>query len=394
MNSNSVFSIIFILTFIGSLFSYKCFSQENDFVNRAEITIGPDAVLSAKGNVLNEGTLHNSGKIYVNNNFINQGIFNAQSGSIVIHGDTDQSIDFKKDTIHEIEVNGVGHKYFRGQVFVNNSLKLLKGIVRPDTGARLILSDAIIIEGGDEESYVEGILFHEGTTDKFYPIGINGMYSPVYLSNILGNNPVLGFEIHQPNSFTNESKELKKISTQYYWEKFIIGGNLDSATLTLNYQPDESLLPKQIQDLVVAGLDETIGFRNLGGSHEGDLTSALITSQIRISDESFFTLGIPSTDITLFIPNALSPLAPHPEDQVVKVFVNRLIPDDFHFKVFDHRGIIVFYSNSFHQMNEEGWDGINIHSGKYLSPGVYHYVIQGTVYGDKFSKAGKVTVIR
>ena len=78
----------------------------------------------------------------------------------------------------------------------------------------------------------------------------------------------------------------------------------------------------------------------------------------------------------MYIPNALSPAAPDPEDQVVKVYGQQIIEDDFSFRIYNRWGQIVYETSSFVEANTTGWSGESS-NGENESIGVYHYTLSG-----------------
>jgi hypothetical protein len=127
-----------------------------------------------------------------------------------------------------------------------------------------------------------------------------------------------------------------------------------------------------------------------GTLQNGEVTSSLPATSgiLAIAAEGF------AEERALYVPNALSPAAPDPEDQVVKVYGQQIVDEGFIFRIYNRWGLLVYETDSFTEANSVGWNGESS-NGDDESIGVYHYTLAGKFSSGKpFSRQGTIKVIR
>lgn len=98
---------------------------------------------------------------------------------------------------------------------------------------------------------------------------------------------------------------------------------------------------------------------------------------------------VASTESLVNVPNALSPQAVQPDDQVAKVYGRCFAEEGFLFQIVDRWGGIAYQTSSTEEATNQGWNG-----GDYPS-GIYTYVLRGRFdSGSTFQKQGKITLIK
>jgi hypothetical protein len=245
---------------------------------------------------------------------------------------------------------------------------------------------------------VDGPLFHQGTGYKYFPVGNNGNFRPAELLDVSGLNPVVGVSVNEPNPNPVVPLQLLAVSDARYWQILPQSGVFDGSQIRLKLGSDESLgTDVDVQDIVVSATDSLGGiFFSLGQSIfsgsllEGEITSALEVTggYLPIAVEGF------AEERSLYIPNALSPVAPDPEDQVAKVYGQQIVDEDFSFRIYNRWGQLVYETDSFTEANTIGWNGVSA-NGDEESLGVYQYTLAGRfVSGKPFSRQGTIKVIR
>jgi len=97
----------------------------------------------------------------------------------------------------------------------------------------------------------------------------------------------------------------------------------------------------------------------------------------------------------LYIPNAFHPFAQNPENQVVKVYGNNIEENDFHFKIVNRWGKVMYETRSFNEANSVGWDGVNNNTDETLELNVFTYIVRGRfIEGESFEKTGTITQVK
>ncbi|VVT16619.1 hypothetical protein IMPR6_250001 [Imperialibacter sp. EC-SDR9] len=95
-----------------------------------------------------------------------------------------------------------------------------------------------------------------------------------------------------------------------------------------------------------------------------------------------------------YIPTAFSPLSVNEEDQVLKFYSEKVIPDGFSFKIYDRFGDVLYETTDLSDAQTNGWNGL-LKSGKPASGGYYFYSAKFEFFnGRKVSKTGQVMLIR
>ena len=254
------------------------------------------------------------------------------------------------------------------------------------------------VVGGSEISYIEGPLFHQGQGYKYFPVGSNGNFRPAELMNVTGTNPVVGIAVYQPNPDPTVPLQLLAVSDTRYWQLIHQSGVYDGSQIRLKVTNDERLgSAVDIQDVVVTSADSIGGiFLSLGQSQfTGSLSDGEVTSSTPAFSE-FYAIAVEgfAEERALFVPGALSPAALDPEDQVVKVYGQQIVDEDFMFRIYNRWGQIVYETNSFVEANTDGWDG-ETSSGDEESIGIYQYTLTGRfASGTPFQRNGSIQVIR
>lgn len=364
--------------------------------NRQTIALSNGAVIMVKGNLNNSGTFSNNGTLTVEGDWSNTGTYNEQTGVVNLRSNVDQQVAHGDQAFYILNFEGTGEKFISEPISIVNTLTLTNNLASMRANGSILIRSTGTINGISSTAYINGLLFHEGTGQKFFPIGKNGNYLPVTLENVSGNNPVVGLEAFEPNSNTNLSDEVEEVSTLRYWELTAPSGTFDGSLITLPVQGDESIVDSADPNtlLVVEADDINAPFRSLGQSTR-DLSSDFRTlTSFANASGGLITIGIEPSE-TFFIPNAFSPQAMDSEDQVIKVYGNAIADENFTFRVYNKWGSLIFESADRDTMQNQGWTGVDQSSGEELPSGAYTYVLKGQFSnGKSFSKTGSVTLIK
>ena len=349
------------------------------------------------GGVLNNGDITNEGQLSISGDWLNADQYEARTGIFILNGTNDQNVVHSGQDWYHLIIDGGGEKVFTTDAQILNQLDLNLGLVTPDVGTVLQALDGTAINGGSDEAHINGQFVHNGGGAKFFPVGKNGNYRPVELTDVQGNNPQIGFEVFEPNPNPRVPITLLAVSDTRYWQMNLLSGVYDGSPIRLKVKDDENLGPDvDEQDLTVTATNDLSDlYENLQQAiFTGSLLDGEVTS-LQTAIFTFYAVGLEGIDEerSLYIPNALAPGAPDPEDRVVKVYSTQVVDTDFAFRIYNRWGEIVYETTSFAEANTVGWDG-NLESDE--EPiGVYHYTVSGRFFsGNSFERNGSITVIR
>ena len=389
---------IFLLVFMGLLFCSVSVLAQVLTNDNALITITPSTRLSIIGGALNNGDIVNEGALSITGDWMNVDTYTSGTGLFIFNGADRQNIAHNGQEVYQLSVSGGGEKVFSSDMEIRDTLDLMDGVLTISNGVTLLVQANGTVSGGSDVSYVDGPLFHQGTGSKYFPVGSNGNFRPADLMNVTGTNPVVGIAMYEPNSDPTVPLQLLAVSDTRYWQLIRQSGSYDGSPIRLKLGPDERLgEDPDIQDIVVTGSDSIGGiFIGLGQSQfTGTIMDAEVTSSSLALNE-FYALGVEgfAEERALYVPNAFSPAASDPEDQVVKVYGQQITDEGFIFRIYNRWGQMVYETTSFVEANTVGWYGITS-SGEDESLGVYHYTLSGTfTSGRIFQRHGTIQVIQ
>ncbi|MEM6522468.1 MAG: gliding motility-associated C-terminal domain-containing protein [Bacteroidota bacterium] len=379
---------LLILLLIGSL------TANAQLVNNGEvISVLDGAVITVNGNINNNafGEIVNGGLFIVSGNWNNVSTYRASDGTVRFASDTRQTITHNGNAFFNIQFAGDGEKVLQDEMRVSNEISSESSLINTrDPNATLIIGSAAQMSGFSSTSYVDGYLYHEGLGSKNFPVGTAANYLPVTLEDIQGQDPIVGIGAIEPNPNTETAETLQEVSANRYWDLDVFAGEFNGSLVTLPIVDDDATF-LETGEVVIgrsAGLSEP--YINLGQSQQTNLS---VTSRDLAITGSLVTIAVVGEE-SFFVPSALFTNAPDENDQVIKVYSEELLPDNFSFIVYDKWGQVIFESNDLDTMQETGWRGVNS-SGQLVKMDVYTYLIRGTFQSGKdFENTGTITMLR
>jgi len=409
-------------------------NMENDGV----MDFGDDLVLTVGGTFVNAGSFSNgtngqlnlidlenqsdfthSGQMVLAGNLTNSGTnFNTIDASLLLSGANQTMTHNGTYQFIDVTVQGGGVKSFDNKLEVSNSVDLLSGIIDLGTNDLEMVTASGSILGGDDLSYIRnGRVVQRGTGFKNFPLGLNGELTRVEFEEVqdTGNEQVYGLRVNQ---FQLEDAPIfigpdlialfneQDMFQRYYWVLDSIQGDFGGSLVRAfsNNDLNEYLLNEIEEQRNSGALESRVSIvqaDNLNGDQDsipndenGDLlptdgyetlndplvlpdnTATEILSDFPLT-KPFFTLakaGVVPESGVFYVPNAFSPQALDPADQVIKVLAERVDESaEFLFQVFNSRGLVVYETDNFNEANTVGWDGTNSRNGNEVERGTYTY---------------------
>ena len=366
--------------------------------------------LQANGNVINTGNLENVGLIRLGGSWSNTGIYNGIAGEIEFDGMGDQQFSNSVVDLNTLTINSGGTTTITGDtVRVLGQIDFVNGYLDVEAGAYLIIESEASVLGGSVNSYSIGKLHQRGQGYKFYPVGNDEYYLPVYLEQIYGQALLMGVQVGAfPNPPTPD-RLLESVSGNYFWDLETVSGRFDSSQVTVDYleanllnSPTANNIAYEEATPVLAeseSLSEpfTSLFTTDPSIDDPDLfSSGMITSETGFSKRYLAVALSPKIpeDGVSYIPNAFSPLSINPEDRVLKFYGEKVVPEEFSFKIYDRYGKVMYETTDLDHAKTTGWDGF-LPNGKEAPSGYYFYSAKfAFLNGRRVSKTGDILLIK
>ncbi len=312
-------------------------------------------------------------------NLQNSGSLSGISGTLSLIG-TSQTIVSSPFDLAVLTIQGGGVKSLDVALSIHQKLTLRSGILSAKK-TLVIYPNATVFEGSTQ-SYVDGFLYHAGTGTKFYPVGSNGTYAPATLLNVTGADPTVGIA-YFPRTAIN--------GTPFHWQVQTLSGNYTGAQAELTFVAPNADYSSYRDEVMVLGAERSgSGFTSLGKSSLSVRGDRFTISSDQPSTLPILTVGFDIAEDTknLYLPNAFSASAPNPEDQCVKVYGQRISPNNFYLTIQDVWGNIVYETRSWEEASTQGWRGP---VGATEVATTYRYLLKGSFVGGKpFQQSGTI----
>jgi hypothetical protein len=126
-----------------------------------------------------------------------------------------------------------------GAISIPKNIQFIDGVIGATMANLLTLPNGATVTGQNDASYVEGPVQRFGSSDFMFPVGKDGVYAPLEVTNLFASDAATEFTAEY--FFTPYSDVLSigpglnNVSWLEYWE-LTQAGNLDSTTLTLHWR--------------------------------------------------------------------------------------------------------------------------------------------------------------
>jgi hypothetical protein len=224
-------------------------SAQDFFVQtNAYIYIGENAEVQAGGDFRNNGSIDNLGIITLYRDWFNTNFYNGLNGGFNLRGNGSQTIQNQNLQISELIVDTEDSVVLEGETEVMNLIDFRNGILT-STGPLIVDNSARVEAAMDGRSYYDGQLILEGgnepgdtspdTDFKFFPVGSDGKYNPLWLidvNNTSNARYAIGVSVASPNPVPPDPDSLViGVSDQSVWRVEVIDGTPDSALVEIDF---------------------------------------------------------------------------------------------------------------------------------------------------------------
>lgn len=363
------------------------------YVKEGKLYVHTNSKVTIKGEVHNKGTITNQGILSVTGGWKNAASYVSSGGTIALNGTDTQIFSHNNQSVDILTIANPTDVRLASNVTVEDKLILQKGVVTPETDVKLMLTEKAEVQGGSPNAYIDGKMYHTGLGSKFYPIGKNGQYAPVTLTQVDGEHPVVGVEFYDQGLHTYEESDIQL--QEFYWNFSSLSERFEGSPVALDILIPDAIWQEE-DNLIIAGSDNLEeNFKTLALANVQMQGKRYIFSSNLPIRSQYITLGIQERIKEFaYIPNALSPFAPHPEDRTIKIYSKHISPEGFQWTIWDNWGHVVYTTNSHDQASTTGWQGTLKGKGEAL-PGIYKYLLQGTLNsGQTFSKTGNIVLYK
>ncbi len=379
----SIFSLIAM--------ALTCSSTAQSLYNReTTLSINTNTILFVANNIINDGIIINNGDIQVAGLWQNNATYEPGSGQLTLTSSLPQTINHNDQSFTRLTISGGGEKIFGADITIENELVMNDGILKSSGNAKIIIEENASIIGGSETSFIEGPLYHIGTGDKYYPIGVNNVFLPVELTAIQGITPTTGVVIHTPNPNVEVEGALEAVTDQQYWGMDILEGTYESSIIKLPV--NNELFLNTIDNAVVAqSINIDTPFTSIGGTNiMGNTMVGSVTSET-LATQSLFTIGVNTKEATadINVYNAISPNGDGMHD-FLKIENIELYPAN-NVIIYTRWGDKVFEQSAYDNVENTFVGKSNVGKDRQLLEGTYYYVIEK---GNDSKKISGFIVIR
>ena len=384
------------LVYISLLLPSLLFGQQLYIPGSAIVHISEGANLEVGGDLENNGILQNFGTLSLYGDWLINANFNGLEGRLQFLGGSNQVVGPPTLRVSEIVVNQGGEVSFPGDEYrILDRLDLQFGNIKPGENTRFIMEPDSRVDNGSTASYFDGTLIWEGSGIKTFPVGNEGVYSPVTLLNVFGVDTEIGAKYIRENPEDPvPGDSLLGVSHRGFWELELLDGNVDPTLVEIEFNEEDLTdfrIPNNIRHRVnspaiaiapdPAGIYQSLGVESIMNSDS--LTFGTIIGEIPVSlqpgQKVYLAIGlaprIPSEGL-YFIPEAFSPQATDPSNQTFRVFGERISEEGFDLQIYNRYGVVVFETSSFSEASQYGWNGYNQRTGAEEPAGVYYYTVR------------------
>lgn len=248
---------LYILITCSLLFIYVGKSYGQSSIN-GEMYIDNNSVVVLDGETELNGVLENNGTLSINGNLLNRGWLINLDNALFAFREAGLILEGGNYKLNDLVVGSQGIVQVKNAIILEimSTLNLDSGMISIVPEGAAYISENTVITGGSDSSYIEGKVIHLGGGVKYYPLGMDGTFTPVYIDK--SGSGELGTKIEKPLDQIFKEEDIYSLSNQRLWS---LHGDADELASIQEVEipiNDESFL-RNFFDVLVAGSNEKGG---------------------------------------------------------------------------------------------------------------------------------------
>lgn len=336
------------------------------------ISTTENATLTVWGDVWNKGNIINEGNIQLNGDWTNVGSYSSESGAMSVIGIS--TIDNESNEISNLSIDASGGVFITSDLTITNSLSLVNGMIILADDTELTLGQNAVLNGGTEDSYINGALFLPPSEDLFFPVGTDNHFTPFSLKGVMSDT-LIGVKTFSGSTESAFSSALDSISPNRYW-------HLQSDS---SFSARQMSLPVIGEDFIASVDEATVAstphldlpFTTYGDPlFTGTLTAGTVVYEAPIRTGYYLLADRIGDDPPIKVINVVTSLQDGKHDflriENVEFYENNLV------EVFDRLGNKVFEMRGYNNRDRVFRGKANVGARDMLTTGNYYYTIRLT----------------
>ncbi|WP_185153457.1 gliding motility-associated C-terminal domain-containing protein [Fulvivirga lutimaris] len=326
--------------------------------NNTVLKTGSDLLMATNGNVTNNGT-----------------VTFGSNASLSLDGDLTLNLSSGL-SVPVLKMVNEGNKQLQsGSLTVTSQLNLISGVLVVSGSSSMILNNGVGVNEFDGTSWISGPLTHLGNGSKFFPLGANGTYAPIELSDVIGSGDISTTMSVRAGGVSLGELPTNVSAASNSWAWDFTSTNFSSSGVNIPILPqDEVLFTDENTIGVVLEYEQQGGaVRNLGGFGSSLNTfNSIISNDPLIGDSRVLLLGS-ELALTPIIHNIITPNDDDSNDYLIIDAISAYA-DDNEVILLDRWGVEVYRKQNFKNFN----DTDNPYDGSFdnLSPGNYICILK------------------
>lgn len=349
-------------------------SPAQGLVNHAALITVSDALVHVGSGFDNKGSFLNKGTLSIEGDWINNGTYLEENGSVILSGFNNQTVHADGINFSDLTIAGSGDKILAFNTTLSGVLDFASARLKviDDT---LILDSQLEIYGINDQSYIIGRVFRSGEGELEFPIGSDTQYMPATLMGVEGTNPMIAMEAMDVTPIQGSGNNFS-ISSSRFWV-MTKDENYSKGLIRLAY--DDDFTVSETSNIVVAQATSDQGDFNTLGAESlewGFESGGLVTSK-GLAVGPYFTIGYTGLEDVLppvRVINALTPIQDGKHDYMRVENIELYQGNEV--KIYDRQGGLVWKKSNYDNADVAFRGSANQGPGGELPDGNYFYTIQ------------------
>lgn len=403
VQNKTTFTLLFLLL------SEVVFAQITTLQDSTHLFVGSEAYIYTGPSAVFDGTFNNQGLIQVLGDVDFRE--NRVVGKLAFRGNATQRMRGDSLVITSFRLNKSGNQQViieANQVTITDSLDVRNGVLVNEIEGAVEVTG--YVTGGSNSAHIEGnIIRVSDGSPMIFPLGINGTYNEIEVSNIPAGEVVfIECDIPDPSDWTLP-EDIVGVADEVQWtvvsqaDSLEISVALNYSGIDLNeFSVGNPINADTYEPAIAKRAPRDTAFVLLSSADvqaAGDFSEGQIVSRQRFyvyNQPTIINIArVPAlNESVLYVPNAFSPTGLFEENQTFRPFfagANGESVSSVRIVILDNlRNEIYRYTESGEELDMamSGWDGL-LPNGQLAEEGIYYYIVNVvTNNGEPFSETG------